>query len=65
MGTMRTILALAFIGGLAPATPAGGYNPKIGQRHPDFTLADIQTGKATSLSDFRGRKVLLIQFASW
>jgi peroxiredoxin len=41
------------------------YAPKVGQRHPDFTLPDIANGKAVSLSGFRGKKVLLIQFASW
>ena len=41
------------------------YAPKVGQRHPDFTFANITTGKPVSLSDFRGKKVLLIQFASW
>lgn len=52
---------------LAAATPsqASPYAPKVGQRHPEFTLPDIATGKPVSLSDFRGKKVLLIQFASW
>jgi hypothetical protein len=31
---------------------------------PDFTLPDMQ-GKLHSLSDFRGRKVLLVTWASW
>ncbi len=31
---------------------------------PDFTLPDI-TGKSHSLFDFRGKKVLLITWASW
>ncbi|MBI3853814.1 MAG: redoxin domain-containing protein [Verrucomicrobia bacterium] len=31
---------------------------------PDFTLPDLK-GKAHSLSDFRGKKVLLITWASW
>jgi len=31
---------------------------------PDFTLPDIH-GKPHSLSDFRGRKVLLVTWASW
>jgi hypothetical protein len=48
--------------GVAHAEP---YASKVGQRHADFTLPDIHTGKAVSLSDFRGKKVLLIQFASW
>ena len=42
-----------------------GYSPAVGTRHPDFTLPNIADGKPVSLSDFRGKKVLLIQFASW
>ena len=38
---------------LKPGTPA-----------PDFTLNDI-TGKPVSLSSFRGRKVVLVFWASW
>ena len=48
----------------APAL-AGGPPPTVGQHYVAFTLPDIETGKAVSLSDFRGKKVLLIQFASW
>jgi len=33
-------------------------------RAPDFTLPDVQ-GKPHSLSDFRGKKVLLVTWASW
>ncbi len=31
---------------------------------PDFTLPDLQ-GKPHSLSDYRGKKVLLVAYASW
>jgi hypothetical protein len=31
---------------------------------PDFTLPDVE-GKLHSLSDFRGRKILLVAYASW
>jgi peroxiredoxin len=41
------------------------YSPQVGQRHPDFTLPRIRDRAPVSLSDFRGKKVLLIQFASW
>jgi peroxiredoxin len=37
----------------------------LGEGHPEFTLPDIHTGKPVSLSDYRGKKVLLVQFASW
>ena len=53
-------LALCAVGGRLGAAP-----PAAGERHPDFTLADIANEKPVSLSDFRGKKVLLIQFASW
>ena len=37
---------------------------KTGTEAPDFTLDDIQ-GKAVSLSNFSGRKVVLVFWASW
>jgi hypothetical protein len=62
-----TTLFLVFALILATAKPlqAAPYAPKVGQRHPDFTLPNIASGKPVSLSDFRGKKVLLIHFASW
>jgi hypothetical protein len=42
-----------------------GYAPRVGQPHPDFTLPNIADGRPVSLSQFRGRKVLLIHLASW
>ena len=50
----------AVAAGGSPAAP-----PAVGDRHPDFTLPAVADGKPVSLSDFRGKKVLLIQFASW
>ena len=44
---------------------ADQYHLQIGQQHPDFTLPAISDGKPISLSQYRGMKVLLIQFASW
>ncbi|CAN5908114.1 hypothetical protein BH23PLA1_BH23PLA1_35480 [soil metagenome] len=41
------------------------YAPQVGQRHPEFVLPTIGEGRPVSLSQFRGKKVLLIQFASW
>jgi hypothetical protein len=50
--------------------PAGlchgaAYAPHVGQLHPDFTLPDIADGQPVSLSQYRGRKVLLLHLASW
>jgi hypothetical protein len=50
---------------LAASSHAAGYSPQVGQLHPDFTLPGIADRAPVSLSQFRGRKVLLIHFASW
>jgi hypothetical protein len=41
------------------------YSPKVGQAHPDFILPSIEDGKPIQLSSLRGKKVLLMHFASW
>jgi hypothetical protein len=63
-GIFLFLVAVAF---LTPAARsiAEPYASKVGRRHPNFTLPDIRTGKPVSLSDFHGKKVLLIHFASW
>ncbi len=38
---------------------------ELGKPYPAFTLPKIDDRAPTSLSDFRGQKVLLIHFASW
>jgi len=51
---------------LLSTTPAAEtYSPQVGQRHVNFTLPAIDDGRPLSLEQFRGQKVLLIQFASW
>ena len=66
---MRSLaFALATFGmllGSPSRASAAPYAPKVGQRHPDFTLPTIGDRAPVSLSNFRGKKVLLIQFASW
>ena len=44
---------------------AATYPPRVGEPHPDVLLPSIEDGAAVSLAQFHGRKVLLIQFASW
>lgn len=42
------------------------YKPVVGQPHPDFILPSIGEQKTSiQLSDYRGKKVLLLHFASW
>ncbi len=64
----KLALALATCGMMLGSTSrarAASYAPKVGERHPDFTLPTIGDRTPVSLSNFRGKKVLLIQFASW
>ncbi len=64
----NSILSAAALGGvllLGGGAAAAGYPPRLGALHDNFTLPDIETGKPVSLSQFRGKKVLLIHFASW
>lgn len=59
---------LMLVGSLLTAgSPGAGepYAPQVGQPHPNFVLPRLDNRKPVSLSEFRGRKVLLIQFASW
>jgi peroxiredoxin len=37
----------------------------VGQRFPDFTFPALPDGRLTSLHEFRGKKLILLQFASW
>ena len=64
----KLALALAACGMMLGSTgraSASSYAPKVGEKHPDFTLPRIDDGAPVSLANFRGKKVLLIQFASW
>jgi hypothetical protein len=60
--TLATSVVMLGSTSVASAAP---YTPKVGKRHPDFTLPTIDNRTPTALSSFRGKKVLLIQFASW
>ncbi len=39
---------------------------KIGEKAPDFKLGDVMTNKVVSLSEFAGKKVVMLEFwATW
>ncbi len=60
----KLVLALAVWGmmlGSSTSILAAQYAPKVGQRHPDFTLPRLGDRAPVSLSNFRGKKVLLIR----
>ena len=64
---MRKLPLLTLIGLASPLVDAhaDGYSPRVGQPHPDFVLRSITDGRPVTLSQFRGRKVLLIHLACW
>lgn len=44
----------------------GAMKIQEGEEAPDFSLVDFQTGKKVSLKDFRGKKVVMLEFwATW
>lgn len=59
------VLACGYLGLAAGPCSGAVYAPRVGQRHPDFTLPNIADGQPVSLSQYRGRKVLLLHLASW
>ncbi len=63
--TCRTVPLLLLAIVAAEPAAAETYAPRVGRRHPGFTLPAIDDSRPVSLSDFRGKKVLLIHFASW
>ncbi len=50
---------------LADLSEIVGYRPVVGEPHPQLILPNIESQQAVSLAQFRGKKVLLIHFASW
>ena len=71
MPTVRRLRpAIAYAGALLAisavvSAEATAYDVEVGKPHPDFVLPRIDTRDPVALSDFRGKKVLLIHFASW
>ncbi len=58
-----SLLLLSILG--SNAFGQSQYPTPVGKIHPDFKLPSIDGDKTISLSDFRGKKVLLVHFASW
>ncbi len=38
---------------------------EVGQVYPNYILPSLSNGRPVALSQFRGRKIILLQFASW
>ena len=60
---LLTVLAFATVSAAQPADQTTPPDPKIkvGDTAPDFKLRD-QTGKEVKLSDFRGKKNVVLAF---
>ena len=64
----RSSLAVLLCGCLSLSTTgasAADYAPEVGKPHRNFVLPNITDREPVSLAQFRGKKVLLVQFASW
>ena len=67
---LPVFLLIFLVVGLAarPVLAAGdtAMRLKIGEKAPDFRLKDVMTGKAVTLSEFYGKKVVMLEFwATW
>ena len=49
----------------ASAQEAGEYGFQLGQRIPALELPTLDGSSTVRLSELRGKRLLLIQFASW
>ncbi len=47
------------------ARGASAYRPEVGRQHADFVLPRLGDRRPMSLGQFRGKRVLLVHFASW
>lgn len=65
----KWIAAVVLITGMANPGMANqsaqAFQPIVGKPLEGFTLPRIDNGDPVSLSDYRGKKLLLIMFASW
>jgi hypothetical protein len=66
-----TLIGMLLLGALAAggSAPSESDHPRIGTGvgdvYPPVVLPSLDGKRAVSLSQFAGKKVLLIQFASW
>lgn len=70
--SLRFVIGMMLLSFLTNESPvcfgqhlARQYEPVVGDVHPDFVLPAIDDQRRVALSDFRGKKVVLIHFASW
>jgi hypothetical protein len=62
---LAALLFPLLLGAAAMAAHAQDGVIEVGRPLPDRVLPTVEGEKTLSLSSFRGRKLLLIEFASW
>ncbi len=66
---LALVLALAIAGMAANGASYAqdtAMRIKVGEKAPDFRLKDVMTGKTVGLSDYTGKKVVMLEFwATW
>jgi hypothetical protein len=65
MNDLALTALLASVATTAVAAEAPVIGRDIGQVYPQVVLPSLDGKRAIALSEFRGRKVILIEFASW
>ena len=64
--SLRTVLAALVPALLAAGAPAASAPPiEVGKPFPDLVLPALDDGRPLSIANFRGKKVVLLVFASW
>ena len=63
MYTRATAAVLFVLLWAAPSALA--QEPKVGELHPEIRLPTLDGSRTVSLRALRGKRVLLLQFASW
>ena len=65
-GIMRALtLFLLSALSVANASPGSAQRIKLGEPAPDFTVPSLDGRTTYRLSDFRGHRVLIFNWASW
>jgi hypothetical protein len=66
---MHAIVSAMFAFLVPPVAVAAAERPtigrEVGQIHPEIVLPSLDGKRTLALSEFRGKKVILIEYASW
>jgi hypothetical protein len=66
---MHTVVSAVFAFLVPPVAASAAELPtigrEIGQIHPEIVLPSLDGKRTLALSDFRGKKMILIEYASW